>query len=183
MMSFMAKHCRSSLSSWLIFAIWENLLRTELTDSSAFLQMMLLLKIYRIPSQWKVCYIGLQQYTSVPVHCNIFCHNVNIIRILNKLSRYLQYIYCIHLCINKHGKASCLQLVLTLLPLFSPYARQFSKQTDEKNPCWAVFSVIFKMADTTNACVLPTRLVSCTDFWAHEQDTRQYPSCFVVMYM
>ena len=69
-----------------------------------------------------------------------------------------------------HGK-HCLQLVLTLLPLFSPYARQFSKQTDEKNPCWAVFSVIFKMADSTNAYVLPTRLVTCTDFWAHEQDT------------
>ena len=28
----------------------------------------------------------------------------------------------------------CLQLVLTLLPLFSPYAWRFSKQTDEKNP-------------------------------------------------
>ena len=32
-----------------------------------------------------------------------------------------------------------------------------------------------------HTCVLPTRLVSCTDFWAHEQDTRQYTSCFVVM--
>ena len=38
---------------------------------------------------------------------------------------------------------------------------QFSEQTDTKNPCGAVFSVIFKMADTTNTCVLPTRLVSC----------------------
>ena len=50
----------------------------------------------------------------------------------------------------------CLQLVLTLLLLFSPYVRRFSEQTDKKNPCWAVFSVMFKMADTTNACVLPT---------------------------
>ena len=48
----------------------------------------------------------------------------------------------------------CLQLVLTLLPLLSPYEQQFSKQTDEKNPCWAVFSIIFKMVDTTNACQL-----------------------------
>ena len=47
---------------------------------------------------------------------------------------------------------------------------QFSEQTDKKNPYWAVFSIIFKMMDTTNACVLPTRLVSCADFWAHEQD-------------
>ena len=36
----------------------------------------------------------------------------------------------------------CLQLELILLPLFNPYARQFSKQTDEKYPYWAVFSVI-----------------------------------------
>ena len=28
----------------------------------------------------------------------------------------------------------------------------------------SVFSIIFKMLDTTNACMLPTRLVSCTDF-------------------
>ena len=37
-----------------------------------------------------------------------------------------------------------------------------------------MFSVIFKMADTTNAYVLPARPVSCTDFWDHEQDTRQH---------
>ena len=64
----------------------------------------------------------------------------------------------------------CFQLVLILLPHFSPYARWLSEQADEKNPCWVVFSVIFK-----------TRFVSRTDFWAHEQQTRQYPSCFVVI--
>ena len=67
----------------------------------------------------------------------------------------------------------CLQLVLTLLPVFSPYALRFSEQTDEKNPCWAVFNT-FKMVHTTNACLLQTRLVSYADFWAHEQDTRQH---------
>ena len=77
----------------------------------------------------------------------------------------------------------CLQLVLALL-LFSPYAWRFSEQTDKKNPCWAVFSIIFKMVDTTNACMLPTRLVSCTDFWAHEQDMRRRAclSCCYVSY-
>ena len=68
----------------------------------------------------------------------------------------------------------CLQLVLILLPLFSPYARRFSEQTDEKNPCWAVFSVIFKMADTTNACMLPTRLVSCTESQTSEPISRTW---------
>ena len=97
-------------------------------------------------------------------------------RILNKLSQYYDTFTYASTNMGKH----CLQLVLTLLPLFSPYAQQFSEQTDEKNPCWAVFSVIFEMADTTNACMLPTRLVSCTDFWAHEQDMRQQ-ACFVVM--
>ena len=48
----------------------------------------------------------------------------------------------------------CLQLVLTLLPLSSPYAQRFSEQTDKKNVCRAVFSIIFKMADTTHACFL-----------------------------
>ena len=36
------------------------------------------------------------------------------------------------------------------------------------------------MADTTNTCVLPTRLVCCTDFWAHEQDTRR---CYVMYHI
>ena len=67
--------------------------------------------------------------------------------ILNKLLRYLRYIY---ICINKHGKA--LSSISAHPP--SASARRFSKQTDEKNPCWAVFSITFKMADT-NACVLP----------------------------
>ena len=125
-----------------------------------------------------VCTLCLQQYTSVLVHRDIFCHDTNIVYWTNYCDICNAFaLYCTSTNMGNH----CLQLVLTLLPLFSPYAGRFSEQTDEKNPCWAVFSVIFKMADTTNACVLPTRLVSCTDFWAHEQDTRQYPSCFVVM--
>ena len=50
-------------------------------------------------------------------------------------------------------------------------------ETDKKNPCWAVFSVIFKMADTTNTCVLPTGLVSCTDFWCPR--ARHKAFCYV----
>ena len=49
-------------------------------------------------------------------------------RILNKLSRYLRYIY---ICINKHGKA--LSSISAHPP--STYARRFSEQTDEKDPC------------------------------------------------
>ena len=100
-------------------------------------------------------------------------------RILNKLSRYLRYI-CIYASTNM-GK-HCLQLVLTLLLLFSPFARQFSEQTDKKNQYWAVFSIIFKMVDTTNTCTLPTRLVSCKDFWAHEQDTR-WQACYATYHI
>ena len=120
-----------------------------------------------------------QWYTSVPVYRNIFGHNMGY-RILNKLSRYLQYIYIQYSTVRASTNMGkhCLQLVLTLL-LLSAYARRFSEQTDEKNPCWAVFSIIFKMADTTNACMLPTRLVICTDFWAHEQDTRR--CCYAML--
>ena len=89
-----------------------------------------------------------------------FCHNTNIV----SWTSY-RYIYDTFTYVSSNMGKHCLQLVLTLLPLFSPYARRFSEQTDKKNPCWAVFSIIFKMADTTNACVLPTRLVSCTDFY------------------
>ena len=89
-----------------------------------------------------------------------FCHNTNIV----SWTSY-RYIYDTFTYVSSNMGKHCLQLVLTLLPLFSPYARRFSKQTDKKNPCWAGFSIIFKMADTTNACVLPTRLVSCTDFY------------------
>ena len=97
--------------------------------------------------------LGLQRYIGVPVHRDIFCHDTNIVYWTSYRDIYDTFTYA-STNMGKH----CLQLVLTLLPL------------------------IFKMADTTNACMLPTRLVSCTDFWAHEQDTRQYPSCFVVMY-
>ena len=75
--------------------------------------------------------------------------------ILNKLSQYLRYIY---ICINKHGKA--LSSISAHPP--STYAQRFSEQTDEKNPCLAVFSVVFKMADT-NARVLPMSAVQTTE--------------------
>ena len=87
-------------------------------------------------------------------------------RILNKVSWYLRYIY---ICINKHGNA--LSLIGAHPP--STYARRFSIQADEKNPCWAVFSIIFKMADT-NVYVLPFSAV-----WAHEQDKKLLLLCNV----
>ena len=93
----------------------------------------------------------LQACNDTPARRNIFCPRQEY-HILNKLSWYLRYN---HICINKHGK---------VLSSISPYALQFSEQTHKKNPCWAVFRVIFKMADTANACMLPTRLVSCKDF-------------------
>ena len=104
--------------------------------------------------------LGLQRYIGVPVHHDIFCHII-----------WISYIYwtSYHSVYDTFTYASanmgkhCLQVVLTLLLLFSPYVRRFYEQTDEKNPCW-------------------DGLVSRTDFWAHEQDMRQYPSCFVVMY-
>ena len=108
-------------------------------------------------------WLGLQQYTGVPVHRNIFCHDMNIVCRTSYRDIYNTFTHA-----SRNMGKHCLQLVLTLLPLFSPYAQRFSKQTDEKNPCWAVFNVIFMMADTTKACMLPTRLVSCTDFWAHK---------------
>ena len=79
---------------------------------------------------------------------NFFCHDTNIV---------YWTIFTIHL----HNYAStnmgkyCLLLVLTLFPHFSPYARQFSKQTDKKNPCWAVFSIIYSRWWTQQTCVLP----------------------------
>ena len=117
-----------------------------------------------LDSKKTVCLLGLQRYTGVPVHPDIFCHNTNIVYWTSYHDIYDTFTYA-STNMGKH----CLQLVLTLLLLFSACAWRFSEQTDEKNPCWAVFSVIFT-----------TRLVSRTDFWAHEQHTRQYPSCFVV---
>ena len=114
---------------------------------------------------WPIWFLGLQQHTGVPVHRNIFCHDTNIVYWTSYHNTYDTFTYA-----STNMEKHCLQLVLTLLLLFSPYARRFSEQTDEKNPCWAVFSIIFK-----------TRLVSCTDFRAHKQDTRECPSCFVVM--
>ena len=99
--------------------------------------------------------LGLQRYTGVSVHRDIFCHDRNIVywtsyRDINDTFTSTN--------MGKH----CLQLVLTLLLLFSPYALRFYEQTDEKNPCWAVFSIMFKMADTRNACVLPCSIsISC----------------------
>ena len=107
------------------------------------------------------------------MHHDIFCHDTNTLYWTSYRDIYDTFTYA-STNMGKH----CLQLVLTLFPLFSPYARWFSEQTYERNPCWPVFSVIFKMADTTNACVLPTRLVSCTDD-SHEQDTRR--CCYVML--
>ena len=63
----------------------------------------------------------------------------------------------------------CLQLLLTLSFHFLVHV--------EQHLAFIYMYSIFKMADTTNTCMLPTRLVSCTYFWAHKQDT----SCNVVM--
>ena len=79
----------------------------------------------------------------------MFCHDTVIVYWTGYRDIYNTFTYAS----TNMGK-DCLQLVLTLLLLFSAYARQFSEQTDEKNPCWVVFSVTFKMADT-NTCVLP----------------------------
>ena len=100
------------------------------------------------------CYdrLGLQQYTGVSVCRDIFCHVTSIVYRTN-----YRYIYNTFMYASTNMGKHCLQVVLILL-LFNPYARRFSEQT-----------VIFK-----------TRLVSCTGVGAHEQDTRQYPSCFVV---
>ena len=125
--------------------------------------------IFNKVTAWQV---GLQWYTGVPVRRDIFCHDTNIVYWTSYRDIYDTFTNA-STNMGKH----CLQLVLTLL-LFSPYAQWCAEQTDEKNLCWAVFSIIFEMVDTTNACMLPTRLVSCTDFWAHEQDTRQW-ACFV----
>ena len=93
-MSFVEKHCESSLSSWLIidtllipklftlfvpicsqstgsiFATWENSLRTKLTDFSAFLWMMSLLEVknYNNETGWRLAYL-LMQY-------NVMCCDV-----------------------------------------------------------------------------------------------------------
>ena len=46
--------------------------------------------------------LGLQRYTSVPVHCDIFCHNTNIVYWTSYHDIYDTFT---HVCINKHGKA------------------------------------------------------------------------------
>ena len=79
--------------------------------------------------------IGLQRYTGVPVHCNRFCHDTDIIVYWTSYRNIYDTFTYASTNVEKH----CL-LVLTLL-LFSPYVLRFSEQTDEKNPCWAVFSV------------------------------------------
>ena len=106
--------------------------------------------------------LGLQRYTGVPVRRNIFCHDTNIVYWTSYHDIYDTSTYA-STNMGKH----CLQFMLTLLPLFSPYAWRFSGQIDEKNPCWAVFSIDW-------ACQL-YRLLS------PQASTKQYPSCFVVM--
>ena len=103
----------------------------------------------------------------------IFCNNMNIVYWTSYLDIYL------HLHMHQQTRESSLLLVLTLFPLLSPYARRFSEQTDEKNPCWAVFVVSAILNIMLNACVLQLGFVSCTDFWAHEEDTRRFVLCNV----
>ena len=119
-------------------------------------------------------HIDLQWYTVVPVHRIIFCHDTNIVYWTRYRDIYDTFWFTY--ASTNMGK-HCLQLLVLTLLLFSPYTRRFSEKTDEKNPCWAVYSIILNMADSTNAFVIPTRLVSCTDFWAHGQDTRRH--CYV----
>ena len=93
---------------------------------------------------------------------------------INKLSQYLWYIY---IRINKHGKVlSSISSFRFLVLMHGDFPNKLTRRIHAEQ-CLE----LYEMADTTNACMLPTRLVSCTDFWAHEQDTRQYPSCFVVL--
>ena len=69
----------------------------------------------------------------------------------------------------------CPQLVLTLLPFFSAFPNKMRRKIHAEQ-CLAL-QCVFKMVETRNvchACVLQTRLVSCTDFRAHEQDTRHF---------
>ena len=73
--------------------------------------------------------LGLQHYTGVLVRCDIFCHDMNIVYRTRYRDIYDTFTYA-----STNTGKHCLQLVLTLL-LFSPYARRFSEQTDEKNPC------------------------------------------------
>ena len=113
--------------------------------------------------------LGLQRYTSVPVHRNIFCHDISIVYwTISYRDIYDTFSYA-STNMGKH----CLQLVLALFPLFSPYARRFAEQTGKKNPCWAVFVESAILNIMLNACMLQLGFVSCTDFWAHKQDMRR----------
>ena len=62
-------------------------------------------------------------------------------------------IFTIHLHMHQQTWESTV-LVLTLFPLFSPYARRFSKQTDKKNAYRAVFVVSAILNITLNICIL-----------------------------
>ena len=114
--------------------------------------------------------IGLQWYNSILVHHNTSCHDTNIVYWTSYCDIYDTFTYA-STNMGKH----CLQLVLTLLAstFYSLCTVIFQTNWWEKSRLSRLFSVLLKMADTTNTCVLLTRLLSCTDFWAHEQDMRR----------
>ena len=132
--------------------------------------------------KWKWSSLGLQWYTGVPVHCDIFCHDINIVYWKSYCDIYDTFTYIYIYASTNMGK-HCLQLVLTPFPLFSPYALRFAEQTDKKNPCWAVLVVSAILNIMLNACVLQLGFVSCTDFCAHEQDTSSLLLCNVLYHV
>ena len=84
--------------------------------------------------------VGLQRYTGI-----FFCHDTNIIYWTS-----YRAIFTIHLRMPQQRMEST---------VFN--AGRFFKQTDEKNPCWAVFSIIFqdggnnkRMRASNKACQL-----------------------------
>ena len=99
---------------------------------------------------WALC---LQRYTGVPVDRDIFCHDTNIVYWTSYRDIYDTFTYA-STNMGKH----CLQLVLTLFKLLVLMHGDFPNKLMRK-----IHAEQFKMVDTTNACVLPTRLVSCTN--------------------
>ena len=86
--------------------------------------------------------------------------------------RYLRYIY---ICINKHGNQSSISAHPPSVLMHGDLPNKLRKKMHAEQ-CLALYSRWW--TQQTHACFL---LFSCTEFWAHKQDTRQYPSCFVVM--
>ena len=69
--------------------------------------------------------LGLQRYTGVSVH-HTFCCDTNTVYWTSYCDIYDTFTYMYMYASTNMGK-HCLQLVLTLFPLFSPYARRFSE--------------------------------------------------------